>query len=160
MEKGRADFDAWHSFVSSLLWQVKYFGRLNPVMRGILNGWAISGIVTLRSGLPFTVTTGKDTNLDGNTNDRGNLVGRSWFTPYALLVLDRGGVAEVPLVGGAAQRVGTALARADSLTTNGRTIVIGTADDQMQISLPVTSASTTISWQQKPANGANPIYPG
>ena len=84
----------------------------------------------------------------------------SWFTPYALLVLDRWGVEEVPLVGGAAQRVGSAPARADSLTTDGRTIVIGTADDQMQISLPVTAALSTIIWQQKLASGANPIYPG
>jgi hypothetical protein len=82
LEKGRADFDARHSFVSSFLWQMNYFRRLNPAMRGILNGWALSGIVTLRSGLPFTVTTGKDTNLDGNTNDRGNLVGNPYLDPH------------------------------------------------------------------------------
>jgi hypothetical protein len=85
----------------------------------------------------------------------------SWFSPYSLLVLDRKGIAQVPLVGGAAQRlVGPAPAGADSLTTDGVTIVIGTSDDQMQISLPVTTAPTTISWQQKVAIGANPIYPG
>jgi hypothetical protein len=58
------------------------FGKLNPVMRGVLNGWSLTGIATLRSGLPFTVTTGKDTNLDGNTNDRGNLVGNPLLDPH------------------------------------------------------------------------------
>jgi len=45
------------------------------VLRGILNGWAISPIVMLRSGLPFTVVSGRDNNLDGTSaNDRPNLV--------------------------------------------------------------------------------------
>ena len=29
----------------------------------------------MRSGAPFSVTTGRDNNLDGNNNDRANLVG-------------------------------------------------------------------------------------
>ncbi len=41
-----------------------------------LNGWSISPIIKLRSGLPFTVTNGNvDANLDGNTNDRAQLIG-------------------------------------------------------------------------------------
>jgi hypothetical protein len=81
LERGRADFDARHSFVSSFLWQLNYFDHLNPAARAILNGWSLSGIATLRSGLPFTVTTGKDTNLDGNTNDRSNIVGNPYLSP-------------------------------------------------------------------------------
>jgi hypothetical protein len=38
--------------------------------------------VTLSSGLPFSVTSGKDTNLDGNTNDRANLVGDPVLDPH------------------------------------------------------------------------------
>jgi hypothetical protein len=37
--------------------------------------------VNLRSGLPFSVTSGKDTNFDGNTNDRANLVGNPVLDP-------------------------------------------------------------------------------
>ena len=58
------------------------FGRVNPFLRGVINGWQISAIVTLESGLPFTVTTGKDNNLDGNTNDRGNLMGNPVLDPH------------------------------------------------------------------------------
>ena len=37
---------------------------------------ALAPIIKLRSGLPFTVTNGNvDANLDGNTNDRAQLVG-------------------------------------------------------------------------------------
>jgi hypothetical protein len=41
----------------------------------MLNGWQLNGITTLRSGQPFNVTSGIDTNFDGNNNDRPNVVG-------------------------------------------------------------------------------------
>ncbi len=82
LEKGRADFDARHVFVGSFIWQMNYFEHVNPFLRNIINGWALSGIINLRSGLPFTVTTGKDTNLDGNTNDRANLSGNPVLDPH------------------------------------------------------------------------------
>ncbi len=45
-------------------------------MRNVLNGWSMSPIIKLRSGVPFTVTNGNvDANLDGVTNDRANLIG-------------------------------------------------------------------------------------
>jgi hypothetical protein len=40
----------------------------------VLSGWQLYGITTLSTGSPFTVTSGVDTNLDGNTNDRPNLI--------------------------------------------------------------------------------------
>jgi hypothetical protein len=75
-----------------------YF-RDTPVLKQVLNDWTLSGIVTLRSGAPFSVTSGTDRNLDGQNNDRGNLVGdprldpnRSrndvssrWFDPSAFI---------------------------------------------------------------------------
>ena len=51
-------------------------GRQRACCARILNGWTISPIVKLRSGLPFTVTNGNvDANLDGNTNDRAQQIG-------------------------------------------------------------------------------------
>ncbi|HEY2940888.1 MAG TPA: TonB-dependent receptor, partial [Vicinamibacteria bacterium] len=44
-------------------------------LRAILDGWTLSTIVSVHSGEPFTVTSGRDNNLDGNNNDRANLVG-------------------------------------------------------------------------------------
>jgi hypothetical protein len=60
----------------SLNYQIDYYRGGNSIVRNILNGWSISPIIKLRSGLPFTVTNGNvDANLDGNTNDRAQLIG-------------------------------------------------------------------------------------
>ena len=45
------------------------------LLKNLLNGWTLSPIVTLSSGLPFTVTSGEDNNYDWNNNDRANVVG-------------------------------------------------------------------------------------
>ena len=75
-DEGRADTDQRHVFSMSLNYQPDYFKNSNAIVRGILNGWSISPIIKLRSGLPFTVTNGNvDANLDGNTNDRAQLIG-------------------------------------------------------------------------------------
>ncbi|HUI56791.1 MAG TPA: carboxypeptidase regulatory-like domain-containing protein [Bryobacteraceae bacterium] len=81
-EKGRADFDARHIFVASFIWNLDYLSHANPVLRAIANGWSLNGILTLRSGYPFTVTSGKDNNVDGNNNDRANLVGNPYLDPH------------------------------------------------------------------------------
>ena len=81
-EKGRADFDARHTFVTSFIWNLDYVSHAHTVIRAIAGGWSVSGIMTLRSGFPFTVTTGKDNNLDGNNNDRANLVGDPYLDPH------------------------------------------------------------------------------
>ena len=80
-DRGRADFDRRHNSVTSFIWQPDYFTGSGKLLRGVLNGWMLSAIVSLRSGLPFTVTAGKDTNLDGNNNDRANLVGDPHLDP-------------------------------------------------------------------------------
>jgi Carboxypeptidase regulatory-like domain len=75
-EYGRADTDQRHVFNLSLNWDIDYYEGRNAVVRNVVNGWSISPIIKLRSGLPFTVTNGNvDANLDGNTNDRAQLVG-------------------------------------------------------------------------------------
>ena len=38
-------------------------------------GWSLSFIGSALSGTPLTITAGSDRNLDGNGNDRANLVG-------------------------------------------------------------------------------------
>jgi hypothetical protein len=75
-EYGRADTDQRHVFSVSLNWDLDYYRGDNGVLRAILNGWSVSPIVKVRSGLPFTVTNGSvDANLDGQTNDRAQQVG-------------------------------------------------------------------------------------
>ena len=75
LERGPADFDLRHQFVTSLVWQLNYYHGDNLLARGIANGWTISPIVNIHSGFPFTVLNGKDANLTGNTAaERAELV--------------------------------------------------------------------------------------
>ena len=82
LEKGRSDFDRRHNMVTSVIWNIDYFGKTNPFLRAVVNGWSLSAITSVRSGTPFTVTSGKDNNLDGNNNDRPNLVGNPFLDPH------------------------------------------------------------------------------
>jgi hypothetical protein len=75
LEKGPSNFDQRNTFVTSVIWQPNYFHGENRYVSGIVNGWQISAIVKLATGTPFSVTTGKDDNEDGNTTDRGNQIG-------------------------------------------------------------------------------------
>jgi hypothetical protein len=74
LERQREDNDMRHQLVVSAVWKPDYFGHANVVVRTLLNGWSISAIVNLHSGKPFSITTGTDDNLDGDTNDRPNIL--------------------------------------------------------------------------------------
>ncbi|HEV3200147.1 MAG TPA: carboxypeptidase regulatory-like domain-containing protein [Bryobacteraceae bacterium] len=82
LERGRSDNDRRHVMVSSIIWNMDYFDRSNPLVRHVVNGWELSAILTLESGLPFNVTRGSDVNLDGNNNDRVNVVGNPYLDPH------------------------------------------------------------------------------
>jgi len=81
LDRGPTDFDRRHNSVTSVIWQINYFEHVNPILRAVINDWQISGILTFRSGRPFSVTTGQDTNLDGNNNDRANVVANPILDP-------------------------------------------------------------------------------
>jgi hypothetical protein len=76
-EYGRADTDQRHVFSTSVNWELDYYGGGNRVLGAIVNGWTVSPIIKIRSGLPFTVTNGGvDANLDGvTTTDRAQQIG-------------------------------------------------------------------------------------
>jgi hypothetical protein len=92
-EYGRADTDQRHVFSLNMNWQLDYYKGGSGFWSALLNGWAISPIIKVRSGLPFTVTNGNvDANLDGQTNDRANQIGdphldnptpQQWFNTAA-----------------------------------------------------------------------------
>ncbi len=73
LDRQRSDYDFRHQSVTSLVIKPDYYAGKNRTLRGVLNGWTVSGIVTLTSGAPFSITTGGDTNGDSNTNDRPNV---------------------------------------------------------------------------------------
>lgn len=74
LEHGRSDYDQRHNFVAAVIWDISYYSGKNPLVKHVLNGWKLSPIVNLASGLPFTVSSGKDNNLDGVSNDRANVI--------------------------------------------------------------------------------------
>jgi hypothetical protein len=74
-DRGRSDIDMRHQVVVSMIWQPDYYTGGNQVLRNVLNGWSISPILKVHSGFPFTVANGADANLDGNNNDRAQLIG-------------------------------------------------------------------------------------
>ncbi|MPY90255.1 MAG: TonB-dependent receptor plug domain-containing protein [Luteitalea sp.] len=71
---GPANFDRRHRFVTSWLWELP--GQFeSPALRGVLAGWSLTGIVTLQSGLPFSVTSGEDNARSGTGGQRADIEG-------------------------------------------------------------------------------------
>jgi hypothetical protein len=81
LDRGRANNDRTHSFVVSGIWALDYFRSTPRFVRAVAGGWSISAISTMRSGTPLTITSGVDTNLDGNSGDRANLIGDPYLDP-------------------------------------------------------------------------------
>ena len=75
-ERGLSAFDLRHRFVLSYLYELPFFKGSTGATSYLLEGWRLTGIVTLQSGYPFTVIDSSDPNIDGLTdNDRTDLVG-------------------------------------------------------------------------------------
>jgi len=81
LEHGRSDYDQRHNLVAAVTWNTSYYKGTNGLLRQVLNGWMLSPIVTMGSGLPFTVTSGKDNNYDGVNNDRADVTGDPTLDP-------------------------------------------------------------------------------
>src|SRR3989454_2713268 len=80
----RSDFDVRHVFQANFVWDLP--GRDGSMLLG---GWQFNGIVTLRSGVPFTPALGgTNWSRSGNTSgeDRPNL--RPGVDPNALIIGD------------------------------------------------------------------------
>jgi hypothetical protein len=99
-ERAVSDFDVTHRWVLSYVYDLP-FGkgkRIAPsskVMDVLVSGWQMTGIMTMQTGRPFTVTVGRDNSQTGGNADRPNLVGDPtvsdqgpdrWFNPAAFAV--------------------------------------------------------------------------
>jgi hypothetical protein len=75
-ERGRTDNDRRHVVKVSAIARTDYFDRgRSRFLHSVLDGWTVSTIFIWRSGAPLNITDSNDRNLDGQTNDRPNLVG-------------------------------------------------------------------------------------
>jgi hypothetical protein len=98
-DRGRCSYDVRQQFILSYVYQTPEIRSLGFVGRHLIGGWKSSGIVTLRTGLPYGVTYGIDNAMIGGGGNRANLVGdpnfsgdRSkaeklllWFNPAAFV---------------------------------------------------------------------------
>ena len=55
LDWGSSDFDVRHRLVLSPIWQTPWFKSGHGLLTNALGGWNISGIYTLRTGIPFSV---------------------------------------------------------------------------------------------------------
>jgi hypothetical protein len=55
-QRSVSDFDRTHRLVLNYTWNLrKLVSKRNNAIRKLANGWALSGIMTLQSGLPFSI---------------------------------------------------------------------------------------------------------
>jgi hypothetical protein len=60
--RGRYRFDQTHNFVAHFVWELPG-QNLNGPLKHVIGGWQTNGVVSIRSGFPFTVTQGGDINV-------------------------------------------------------------------------------------------------
>lgn len=72
LEYGSSDTDIRHQANIAVVWKPALASSSPRFARAVVNGWSISAITNLRSGMPFSVTTGVDNNFDGYITDRAN----------------------------------------------------------------------------------------
>jgi hypothetical protein len=77
--RGLLAIDVPNNFVVSYIYATPDVHHLGFVGKTILSGWQLNGITSLRSGQPFNITSGTDTNFDGTNNDRPNVVGNPYL---------------------------------------------------------------------------------
>ena len=79
-DRGPAAFNYPHVFKMSWIYtspDVRWFGLVG---RHVFSGWRLNGITTTRSGHSLNVLSGTDTNVDGVTTDRPDVVGDPGFS--------------------------------------------------------------------------------
>lgn len=73
--RGTADVDMPNKFVASYIFVTPNIHHFGVIGKEALSGWQVNGITTLRSGQPFNILSGVDSNFDGTTTDRPNQTG-------------------------------------------------------------------------------------
>ncbi len=74
MDYGPSDFDVKNRFVTSFVYQIPGVRSKGALVKAITGGWQVNGIITLQTGLPFTVTAGVDRSLVGVNRDNADVI--------------------------------------------------------------------------------------
>jgi hypothetical protein len=75
LDRGESAYSRPHVLSLSWVWVAPALERWGWIGRKVAGGWELNGIMTGRSGVPFTITSGVDSNLDTFGSDRPDLVG-------------------------------------------------------------------------------------
>jgi hypothetical protein len=81
-DRGRSDYDRRHVFNGSVVYAIPFFKNADRPLRGIFGGWSASSIVSLSTGNPVFIVSGRDFSLTGVGYDRPNLVGIPYRSSY------------------------------------------------------------------------------
>ena len=91
VSRGRYSFDQTHQWVTHFVWELPGQNLQNGLLRHTIGGWQTNGILSIRSGFPFTIGQGQDLNT-GNSNVRPDRIASGeidnptralWFDPQA-----------------------------------------------------------------------------
>jgi hypothetical protein len=75
LDYGPSDFDLRHRFVTSFVYQIPGVKSGNTFAHALTSGWQLDGILTLQTGLPFSVLAGVDRSLIGVAEDHADVHG-------------------------------------------------------------------------------------
>lgn len=75
IDYGRLSYDIRHNWVNSFVWELPFGKYTNPFARQVIEGWNVTGILSARSGTPFSVSAGQDRSLVSIGRDTADLVG-------------------------------------------------------------------------------------
>jgi hypothetical protein len=75
LDYGPSDFDVRSRFVTSFLYRFPALKSGNGFMKALTDGWQLDGILTLQTGLPFSVLAGVDRSLVGVAEDHADVHG-------------------------------------------------------------------------------------
>lgn len=71
----RSDEDRRHVFNVSWVYELPFLRGRDDILGTIAGGWAVAGMLSMASGLPVNIVSGRDFSLTGVGFDRPNLVG-------------------------------------------------------------------------------------
>jgi len=75
--KGSANFDRRHRFVVSYIYELPHIAKSSAVVDRVVNGWAVSGVTTIQSGTPFSITDSSAATIAGATSYAQFINGKS-----------------------------------------------------------------------------------
>jgi hypothetical protein len=68
---GRADFDTPHRLITNFVWEIPY--RHEGIAGALFSGWGVSGVLTVQSGDPLTLSSANSGTIFGATSGNAQM---------------------------------------------------------------------------------------